>query len=77
MMASISRSQPRKRVVNNAIRVVKSQIKDVTPTPATATTTTDDDEPKLAPLSSPGQIRLFSYYGKCIMIAQTRFGLMP
>lgn len=65
----MSRSQPRRRVIKTAIKeVVKSQAKNATPTATTtAATPTDDDEPKLAPLSGPGQIRLFSYYGAFIV----------
>ncbi|KAH6691797.1 hypothetical protein BKA61DRAFT_283401 [Leptodontidium sp. MPI-SDFR-AT-0119] len=69
-MASVSQTQPRRRVVNNAIRVVKSQSKDVTAT-ATATTGADDDhEPKLGPLSGPGQVRLFSYYSPSLQAGE-------
>jgi hypothetical protein len=56
-MASISQAHPRKRVVNNAIRVIRTLAKDAAPPSAD-----DDDEPKLTPLSGPGQIRLFSFY---------------
>ncbi|KAE9373294.1 hypothetical protein N431DRAFT_482365 [Stipitochalara longipes BDJ] len=60
-MASLSKTHPRRRIVNNVVRVVKSQAKDAAPS-GTTPKTDDNDEPKLAPLSGPGEIRLFSYY---------------